>query len=68
MLSKPVEEENALLVSEQGVIDIPGISWFWRYVPVFMIILVTALLLGGVAWLTLWRLNEMRLLETLALI
>jgi hypothetical protein len=45
----------------------PGISWFWRYVPLAMVVLASTLLLGGVVWLTLWRLNEMKLLETLAL-
>lgn len=67
MRSKPIEQEYAAPVTDQGVIDIPGISWFWRYIPVFMVVLISTLLIAGVIWLAVWRLMEMKLLETLAL-
>jgi hypothetical protein len=67
MRSKPVEQAYGAPTTEQGVIDIPGISWFWRYIPVFMVVLISAFLAASVIWLAVWRLNEMKLLETLAL-
>jgi hypothetical protein len=68
MHSKSLEQEQALLVSEQGVLDFPGISWFWRYIPVILVLLFAILLLFGVTWLAVWRVNEMKLLEALAFI
>jgi hypothetical protein len=65
MLSKAAGQENAPLVSEQGVVEVPGLSWFWRYVPTFIITVVALLLAGGVVWLAIWRLSEMNLLTVL---
>jgi hypothetical protein len=61
MLSKAAGQENAPLVSEQGVVEVPGISWFWRYLPTFIIMVVALLLAGGIVWLAIWRLSEMNL-------
>ena len=67
MLSKSGEQADAPLIKEQGRANITGISWFGRYVPVVLVILINLGLIGAVAWFTFWRLNQMDILTLLAL-
>jgi hypothetical protein len=55
--SRAVEPEEATLVSEEGLVQIAGISWFRRYLPIFVVTLLLLILFLGVAYLAWWRLT-----------
>lgn len=59
IVSKSLQEESAPAINEPGLVEIRGVSWFGRYVPRALVILLTLSLIGSVIWLTIWRLNLM---------
>ena len=55
--SKSVEQPESTLVSEAGLIELGGISWFRRYLPIVAVSLLWLILFVGVVYLTWWRLT-----------
>ena len=55
VMSTSIEQENAPLLKEDGVAHIKGISWFWRYIPRLVVLLLATGLIIVVISMALWR-------------
>ncbi len=61
VVSKPVEPADLPVTNEPGTVTIPGIPWFYRYLPTFLVIFSALCLVIGIIWLTIWRFNLMNI-------
>ncbi len=61
--SKAIGQEGAPLVDEHYVAQIKGVFWLWRYLLILAVILVAAMLVFGIVWLTAWRLTDVDILN-----
>ena len=57
VISQPVEQPEAPPVVEEGIVHVTRISWFQRYLPVFVIMLVTVFLILDIIIFALWLLG-----------
>jgi VWFA-related protein len=57
VVSRPVEQEDSIPVIEPGSVRITRPFWLLRFLPIFLIMLITAFMILGVGLLTLWLLG-----------
>lgn len=63
--SRPAEQQNSAPVSQQDSIEVAGISWPRRVLPVMIVILQVIIVTFGIFYLALWRLTGVNLLNWL---
>jgi len=57
VISKPVEQPETAPVIEAGTVRIIALAWFRRYLPIFVVLLITVFLVLETVLLTLWLLD-----------
>lgn len=65
LTSQAIDQPDAPAVSEQGVVEIKGVFWLWRFLWPAALILAMAGLIGAIISLAVWRWFDVSLLSLL---